>query len=93
MKSVSTVLQGLLDSVMDPESKRSQTNSDLQQSLIHTHDWIKRKVDLQMVDVTKGPQIFPHTPSRSDFSYTVSAAIDKAMDLRAAEDIKALLNQ
>lgn len=59
LSTMTTAIEALQESVCPPEVKRRRQSSDRQSALIHTHDWIKAEVALQMVDVDKGTDIFP----------------------------------
>lgn len=60
--AVSATLQNIVYWVADHEAKGSKKKSDLLAALIQTHDRIKPKVVVHMVDRTNVPQLLPHPP-------------------------------
>lgn len=60
----------------------------------HDHaDFIKAKVALKLVDVSKGTNFFQRTPSAATYIMVLLAALEKVMRITSEEGIVALLNK
>lgn len=46
-----------------------------------------------MVDVLKGPNIFPYTPPNSQYSAIIKTEVEKLMYMKSEDELSSLLNQ
>lgn len=89
--SIDTSLQNLSDTVTVPEAK-SHNNTNLQTSWVQTHDWMSADVTFEIVDITKGAQIFWFILTCLPYSSTIMTAMENIMDIKSPEEINVLLN-
>lgn len=81
------------DSICRHEHKNRKKATDLDVSLMHTHDWIEVEVALHMADVSKSVIVFPHIPSSSQYSPVITTAVDKERYMNSIDDVVKLLNK
>lgn len=62
-------------------------------ALSHVHEWIKAKVDMNLLDYLKGTNIFPSTSDGSAYTKVILIALDKVMKLTTHDEISAFLNK
>lgn len=84
---------GLLSEAINSSGTNQKiTFTKLYMSVINAHDWIKAEVALQLLNVSKGSNILPHTSHGTLYSTVVMNALETVTGIQSTDDASELLN-